>query len=121
MFNFNSLKDELLRFLGVENLIRSFTEYVEARVELIKKEIRDEISGQISRIIIHLFVMLTGFLCLAFLSIAAGFWLSEVLESKTFGFLSVGGFYLVISILVWIGRARATEALAKSLRKKMDQ
>lgn len=121
MFNFNSLKDELLRFLGVENLIRSFTEYIEARVDLIKKEIRDEISRQISRIIIHLFVMLTGLLCLAFLSVAAGFWLSEVLGSKTYGFLSVAGFYLVISILVWLGRARAAEALAENLREKMDQ
>lgn len=121
MFNFNSLKDELFRFLGVEGLIRSFTEYVEARVDLIKKEIRDEVSDQISKIIVHLFLMLTGLLSIAFLSVAAGFWLSEVLESKTYGFLSIGGFYLLISLFFWLGRAKISETLAENLKKKMDQ
>ena len=121
MFNFNSLKDELFKFLGVEGLIRSVSEYIEARVDLIKKEIRDEISGQISRIIVLLFLMLTGLLSLAFLSIAAAFWLSEILGSNTYGFLSIGGFYLIISITFWLGRARAAEAIAENLRKKMDE
>ena len=121
MFNFNSLKDELFKFLGVEGLIRSVSEYIEARVDLIKKEIRDEISGQISRIIVLFFLMLTGLLSLAFLSIAAAFWLSEILGSNTYGFLSIGGFYLIISIAFWLGRARAAEAIAENLRKKMDE
>ncbi|MFZ9980633.1 MAG: phage holin family protein [Cyclobacteriaceae bacterium] len=121
MFNFNLLKDELFRLLGIDNLVKSFTEYVEARVALIKKEIRDELAHQISRIVIMVFMMLIGLLTIAFLSIALGFWLSELLGSSTYGFLSVGGLYLLFSLVLWVGRDRASDVLAENLKRKMEQ
>jgi pilus assembly protein TadC len=121
MFNFNLLKDELFRLLGIDNLVKSFTEYVEARVNLIKKEIRDELAHQISRIVVMVFMMLIGLLTIAFLSIALGFWLSDLLNSSTYGFLCVGGIYLFFSLMLWIGRDRASDALAENLKKKMEQ
>ena len=121
MFNFNSIKDELLKFLGVDTLVRTFTEYVEARVELIKKEIRDEIATQVSKIIVMIFLMLIGLLTLAFLSIAAGFLLSEWLGSTTYGFLCIGGMYLLFSIILWLGRDGASNAIAENIKKKMEQ
>lgn len=121
MFNFNLLKDELFRLLGIDNLVKSFTEYVEARVNLIKKEIRDELAHQISRIVVMVFMMLISLLTIAFLSIALGFWLSELLGSSTYGFLSVGGIYLLFSLMLWVGRDRASDALAENLKRKMEQ
>ena len=121
MFNFNSIKDELLKFLGVDTLVRAFTEYVEARVELIKKEIRDEIATQVSKIIVIIMLMLIGLLTLAFLSIAAGFLLSEWLGSTTYGFLCVAGLYLLFSIILWLGRDGASNAIAENIKKKMEQ
>ncbi|MEY3405561.1 MAG: hypothetical protein RL161_991 [Bacteroidota bacterium] len=121
MFNFNSIKDELLKFLGVDTLVRTFTEYVEARVELIKKEIRDEIATQVSKIIVIIMLMLIGLLTLAFLSIAAGFLLSEWLGSTTYGFLCVAGLYLLFSIILWLGRDGASNAIAENIKKKMEQ
>jgi hypothetical protein len=121
MFNFNSIKDELLKFLGVDTLVRAFTEYVEARVELIKKEIRDEIATQVSKIIVMIMLMLIGLLTLAFLSIAAGFLLSEWLGSTTYGFLCVAGLYLLFSIILWLGRDGASNAIAENIKKKMEQ
>ena len=121
MFNFNLLKDEVFRLLGIDNLVKSFTEYVEARVALIKKEIRDELAHQISRIVVMVFMMLIGLLTIAFSSIALGFWLSELLGSSTYGFLSVGGIYLLFSFILWIGRDRASDALAENLKRKMEQ
>jgi uncharacterized oligopeptide transporter (OPT) family protein len=121
MFNFNLLKDEVFRLLGIDNLVKSFTEYVEARVALIKKEIRDELAHQISRIVVMVFMMLIGLLTIAFLSIALGFWLSELMGSSTYGFLSVGGIYLLFSLLLWLGRDRASDALAENLKRKMEQ
>jgi uncharacterized oligopeptide transporter (OPT) family protein len=121
MFNFNLLKDEVFRLLGIDNLVKSFTEYVEARVALIKKEIRDELAHQISRIVVMVFMMLIGLLTIAFLSIALGFWLSELMGSSTYGFLSVGGIYLLFSLLLWLGRDHASDALAENLKRKMEQ
>ena len=121
MFNFNLLKDEVFRLLGIDNLVKSFTEYVEARVALIKKEIRDELAHQISRIVVMVFMMLIGLLTIVFLSIALGFWLSELMGSSTYGFLSVGGIYLLFSLLLWLGRDRASDALAENLKRKMEQ
>ena len=121
MFDFNLLKDQLFKFLGVDNLINSFTEYVEARGNLIKKEIRDEISIQVSRIVILFVVLLIAVLTIAFLSVAAAFYLSELFNSNTYGFLCVGGIYLLFSILLWMSRDRAAKTLSESLKKKMEQ
>lgn len=107
--------------LGVDTLVRTFTDYVEARVELIKKEIRDEIAAQVSKIIVMIFLMLIGLLTIAFLSIAAGFLLSEWLGSTTYGFLCIGGMYLMISIILWLGREGASNAIAENIKKKMEQ
>lgn len=121
MFSFNAIKDEVFKFLGIDSLIRAFDDYIKARVELIKKEIRDELAVQISKIMVMILVMIIGLLTLSFLSIAVGFWLSQVLGSPIYGFLSLGGVYLFFCLIIWVSRHNLSDSIAENIKRKFEK
>ncbi|MGJ8736574.1 hypothetical protein [Zobellia laminariae] len=50
-------------------------------------------------------------LSLLFLSVAAGFWIGAELENTALGFLCVGGFYILLGILVFVFRRSLVKPL----------
>ncbi len=57
-------------------------------------------------------VMMAGFLAVLFLSGAAAIYLGTVLESYVIGMLIVGGFYLMMLLIFYVGRRRIFGRLA---------
>jgi len=56
-------------------------------------------------------------LALLFLSISAAFWIGSELDKTSLGFLIVGGFYLLIGIIIYVFR----HSLRKPLLKKFSE
>lgn len=64
-----------------------------------------KISSKAFSLLLKIF-LLALFLSIAlmFISIAAAFALGAILKSYTFGFLIIGGFYLIISLIIYYNR-----------------
>lgn len=90
----------------IEGLILNLKSYANSTIEIIKLETVQQISSIItnlmSRIIIGVVFMLFAF----FLSIGVSFYLSELLGSNYLGFGIVAGVYLLLGIILVIGREK---------------
>lgn len=65
-------------------------------------------------------IMLVGgvaTLALLFLSLSASFWLAELLESTALGFLIVGGFYILIGLILYAFRSKIERPMLKKFSK----
>jgi hypothetical protein len=78
--------------------------YVDTRFELVTLKGAEKISNIGSSIGMALSVGLLFVFFLLFISIAGGFYLSMLLESYTYGFLVLSGIYLLVMIIVYLGR-----------------
>nr|WP_321415389.1 phage holin family protein [uncultured Allomuricauda sp.] len=56
-------------------------------------------------------------MALLFLSLSAAFWLGTLLESTSQGFLIVGGFYVLIGLLLFLLRKKFEKPLLKKFSK----
>ena len=63
------IKDSLFKFLRLDNLMDNLTGYVEARVELLKIEIREDIARVLAKAIVVIMVAVLAMIFLLFLSI----------------------------------------------------
>lgn len=86
------------------------TEYVDLRLQLLKLEAAEHTAKVSSFLISTLILLISGFFCILFLSIVAGFYFSELWGNTFYGFGVIGGIYLVIFIILLSAR--------KSLIKK---
>ena len=110
---------------------RTFTKNVEEVLELIKtyaqtnleyfklKAIRRiaKISKSLFRIVVCLICIP---FCLFFLSIAAALFIGECMDSTILGFVIVGGFYLILTLIILlIGTGMVKRTVVRKLAKKM--
>ena len=94
-----SIKDVLARFFRIENLTEDLSGYVEARVELLKLEVREEITKAITRVMLLGIIVLFCVFIVLFLSIGLAFFVNQYFEKKYLGFFIVGGFYLILLLI----------------------
>jgi uncharacterized membrane protein YqjE len=106
------LKETLLKFFKLENLVHNLTGYVETRFELLKYEVREELAKSAAKIILMVFIGFLVTLFVVFASLAAAYVLSEYYGRLT-GFLIVSIFYLFLAIVLFVSR----ESLIKKLEK----
>jgi uncharacterized membrane protein YqjE len=114
------LKDTILKFLKMDSLIENITGYVEARIELMKIEIKEEVAKGLAKslVIVVMIAVLTLFVLL--ISMAVAYKMGESIG--TFGgFAIVAGFYLFIGLLLYLFRNPITDRLEKKLEEKMKK
>ena len=90
-----------------ENLVEvkeEFQEYVNKRIDLVKLHIVEDLSRATARFGLKLGLSYLLFFVLLFFSLAGGFYLGELLESISLGFIIVGSFYLIIMIIFYLLR-----------------
>jgi len=117
------MKDTLEKLEGLTDHVQ---EYINTRVELTKLRIAEKTSLVLGNIIAAAIVGLLFLFVLIFGSIAGAWALSEVIGKPYSGFLIVAGFYLLLGIILWLGRGRfirfpVMNALIKLLHKKEDE
>lgn len=118
------LKEILLKFFKLESIVSNITGYVEARVALVKMELREELAAVISRSLIVVIMMLIGFLLVVFLSIGLAGYLNTLFEGNYAGFFIVGGFYGLLLLLMIVFQKSLLASLEKKfasmIRQKKD-
>lgn len=80
--------------------------YISTNIELLKLEAADRISDLISGLISNLLIASIGFLCLFFISLWAGFYISSLASDTYTGFAVVAGVYLIPGLILYVGRKR---------------
>lgn len=113
------LKDSILKFLKLDGLISSLTDYVESRVEVLKYEIKQDVAKAASRI--ALVLVLAGFfsLFIFFLSVTVALLLAERWGTVG-GFGAVTGFYLLIVLVLLIFRKNVNHKVEEEVKKILN-
>ncbi|MBA4054676.1 MAG: hypothetical protein C0490_08200 [Marivirga sp.] len=114
------LKDTLLKFFKMDNLIENITGYVEARIELMKIEMKEEVAKGLAKAFV--FIVITAILTLFVLliSMALAYKIGEAVG--TFGgFAIVAGFYLFLGVILFLFRDPITGKLEESLTEIMKK
>jgi uncharacterized membrane protein YqjE len=115
MFSTGSIKDALARFFRLDNLAEDLSGYVEARVELLKLEVREEVAKAMTRVMVLGVIVLLCILFIVFLSIGLALYINQFFEEKSIGFFLLSGFYLLLVLLSFGFRKRLFHSLEKLL------
>jgi uncharacterized membrane protein YqjE len=113
----------LTKFLKIDELIDTLTEYIKIKLELIKLNMVEELSEIIAQVI-ALFLILTVFMFfLAFGSITLSTFLNYIWGSSYLGYGAVTGVYLVILLFfVYLLRSgKLKEAVEVQISKNMKR
>lgn len=113
-------------FAKAEELVFTVKEYVDTRLEIVKIEAAEKISGIMATLLAVLIVGIVFLFFIGFASIGLAIVLSEWIGKAWAGFLIVSFIYLLIGILVWITRKRIIQlpvmnALIHQMFKNDDQ
>lgn len=79
-------------------------DYVETKIDEVKMTTAEKTSALLANIIGAAIVSLVFLFSLLFFSIALAFVISRWIGSTYSGFFIVAGFYLLIGIIVWVGK-----------------
>lgn len=115
------IAESILKFLKLDGLISHVTGYVEARIELMKLEIREDVGKAISRAIVVLTLVLVGFLFLLFLSIGLAHFIGSYFQSAYLGYWTVAGIYGFLFLLLLVFRKPIYEAFEQKMAEAMKR
>ena len=110
------IKDTIFKFLRLDNLMDNISGYLEARVALIKIEVREEVVKVLSRGIILIAILFLVVLFLLFISIGLAEYLNYQFADNFTGYWIVGGFYGVCFLLVLLFR----KSIDRNFEKKLN-
>lgn len=96
------MKERIRRILDLESLFKNVEGLVETRIQLLKLELKEEVTQRLK--IGILWVVLSLFIILAFfcMNFALGWWLGTVFNSIAVGFLIVGAVYFLLALLTFL-------------------
>jgi len=94
---------------NIEDLTNCLTTVVKTNYELLKLEAIERTSVIGSALISNLFILLVSFLFILTLSLGAGYYISNLFEDNYSGFAIVSAFYLLIAIILVLGRKALIE------------
>jgi hypothetical protein len=114
------LRESLAKFFKVDSLIENLTGYVEARVEILKHEAKEEIAKQLSNLIVYLLVGLVLVIMLIFFSASIALKISEGLGAFA-GFGIVGVFYLIVGVVLFLNREKLIGKVEHKVRENLNK
>jgi hypothetical protein len=108
-----------------ESLTDNLKSYVNTQIELLKLQLTEKVSAAGSTIFSSVLLVLTAISCIFFLSCWAALYLSARIGDTYSGFAIVGGFYLLVSLILVMSRKQLLvtpirNQLIKVLFKKED-
>jgi len=93
-------KSKLFKFLRIDAIIENLSGLVEARLELAKLEIKEEVAKTGARIIAGVVFSFLLVMIIIFFSISLASWLNSILDNMYMGYFIVTGFYILVLILL---------------------
>jgi Putative Actinobacterial Holin-X, holin superfamily III len=105
---------------SIESLLEKAGDYLETRVELMKLQAVDKITGTASSMASGVILIMIVGLMLFTLSIGIAVWLGDLLGEVYYGFFLVSGFYLLVAVILYLFRSKwLKKPLQDILVKKM--
>lgn len=111
------IKESIFKFFKLESLIESLTGYLESRVELVKLEIREDVSRLLAKSIVYAALMLFAFLFLIFFSIGLAQYINTFFEAGFAGYWIVALIYAITFFVLLLFR----EDLLKNFEKQFTE
>lgn len=88
----------------IDEVKNEFEDYVDKRISLLKLHLVEELSHFTAGFAVKLGILYLLFFVFMFLSLAAAFFLGDLLGSNGLGFTLVAGFYLLMAVIFWLSR-----------------
>lgn len=88
--------------LKIGEVIQTLKGLVETKIEMVKRDIQEEIFGILSRVILIVLMGGSLLLFLLFMSLSLAFYLSQYFGTPFMGFFLVGILYLVIMLILYV-------------------
>lgn len=92
------MKEKQLNILNLDKLVEKLTKFIEIKLEIYELKVKEQLVIIISSFAILALIVSFGLFMIFFGSLAFGFYLNGVFESKFIGFLIVTLLYFVICI-----------------------
>ena len=105
-------------FKKIEEISDNLKQYLILNWEILKLQVTERTSVIGSSLISKLIIGLSAFLFVLTLSIGVGFYLSALLNNTYSGFIIIAGFYLLLTIILFIWRRKMIE---QPMRDKIIQ
>jgi cytochrome c biogenesis protein CcdA len=105
---------------SIETLIKKSGEYLDTKLELTKLKAINTSSDVLSNMVYLIVKILIIFLFVGFVSVALAILIGKTLGDYYYGFLIVGGFYLIVLLIIYVQRKKWIKVpVANSLINKM--
>ncbi len=112
-----NIKDSIFKFLRIDNLIDNLVGYVEARVDLLKIEIKEDIAKVLARALMACAILFLALLFLLFFSVGLAHYINTFFESPYSGYWIVSGIYGIPCIAVVLLRKRINSYFEEYMRE----
>jgi hypothetical protein len=90
----------------IENLVSKVGDVAETKVELWKLRAAGKISETVSSLISVMAIVILTVTAVTILSVGIAFWIGSEMGKTSYGFFIVGGFYVLVGLLVYVFRSR---------------
>ncbi len=110
-----------MKLFDLEKLIDTFTGFLETKIELIKLDAREELTGLVAKALVFFVLMLLGLMAMIFLSFGLSTVLNVYLESRYLGYLIVGVIYLGLCGLIYAQRTVLLERIRAEANKEVSE
>ena len=105
-----------LKIFDFHKVIEAFNGFIETKVEILKLDAREEVGTLIAKLLVLLLISLFSAMVLLFASLAGAYAINEGLESAYAGHLIVGGFYLIIAMVLYTNRKKVIQTILEKQR-----
>jgi hypothetical protein len=86
----------------VEQLLGNVKSYVETRFDIVMLNMQDKLSDILSSVASVLVLSVLSVFVVFFMSIGAAWWIGQSLQNSSVGFFIVGGFYLLLMLVIFM-------------------
>lgn len=108
------IKETILKLLKIDGLVDHVSHYLETRLQLFKLEIKEDLIGMLSKIILYLLLSMVVVFFLIMASLGFAYFLGTKLGMMN-GFFIVAGLYLLIAVILILFREKISSAIEKLL------
>jgi membrane protein YdbS with pleckstrin-like domain len=108
------LKDRLIKFFKLDSMANNLTGYLEARMELLKIEIKEDVARGVSKAVVFVVLAFAFCLFIFFISVGAAYWIGESLGVPA-GFAIISAVYLLIAIVLYVKREEISHKIEKQV------
>ncbi len=115
------LKESVSDYLKFDELKENFIKLIEAKFELKKIEIQENIESKLAKMLVFIVIGIFLFIAFLMLNILLAIFLNSYLESNWIGYLVLLIFYLVIIPILLFYKDKIELMLKEKIQKDMDK